>query len=191
MAYGGDGVARHDGQVVFVPFTAPGEVVRVVLAERHKTFARAKLLEVVAPSPDRIEPPCPLFGACGGCATQHLAYPAETRIKMGQIESALKRIGKIPAPVLRPMLTGPDYGYRNRITVHNGGGKLGFLATDGRTLVDVKKCLLAADDVNAKLAHLRTRPRPRPHYSVRADEVSWHRLFFRPTGRSGAEGRGD
>ena len=90
---------------------------------------------------------------------------------MGQIESALKRIGKIPTPGLRPMLTGPDYGYRNRITVHNGGGKLGFLGTDGRTLVDVPRCLLAAEDVNAKLEHLRSRPRPRPHYSVRADEV--------------------
>lgn len=171
VAYGGDGVARHDGQVIFVPFTAPGERVRVVLTERHKTFARGKLLEVLTPSADRIPAPCPLFGACGGCATQHLTYSAEAGIKAGQIETALKRIGKIAEPVLRPMLTGPEYGYRNRITVHNVGGKLGFLATDGRTLVEVPRCLLAAEDVNAKLAHLRSRPRPRAHYSVRADEV--------------------
>jgi 23S rRNA (uracil1939-C5)-methyltransferase len=157
--------------VVFVPFTAPGEKVRVVLTEIHKTFARAKLLEVLTPSPDRVTPPCPLFGACGGCATQHLNYPAETRIKTAQIEAALKRIGKIADPVIRPILTGPDYGYRNRITVHNHDGKVGFLAVDGRTLVDVPKCLLAATDVNDKLTHLRSRARPRPHYSVRADEV--------------------
>ena len=144
---------------------------RVVLTERHKTFARGKLLEVLTPSADRIPAPCPLFGACGGCATQHLTYSAEAGIKAGQIETALKRIGKIAEPVLRPMLTGPEYGYRNRITVHNVGGKLGFLATDGRTLVEVPRCLLAAEDVNAKLAHLRSRPRPRAHYSVRADEV--------------------
>lgn len=164
-------MARHDGQVIFVPFTAPGEKVRAVLTERHKTFARAKLLEVLTPSPDRVAAPCPLFAECGGCATQHLAYPAETKIKVGQIESALRRIGKIREPVLRPILTGPDYGYRNRITVHNRDGKIGFLGADGRTLVDVPKCLLAADDVNAKLTFLRSRPRPRPHYSVRADEV--------------------
>ena len=171
VAYGGDGVARHDGQVIFVPFTAPGETVRAVVTERHKTFARAKLLEVLTPSPDRVAPPCPLFTTCGGCATQHLAYAAEACLKVGQIQSALKRIGKIPDPVLRPILTGPEYGYRNRITVHNREGKVGFLGTDGRTLVDVSRCLLAAEDVNAKLAFLRSRPRPRPHYSVRADEV--------------------
>jgi 23S rRNA (uracil1939-C5)-methyltransferase len=164
-------VARHEGQVVFVPFTAPAETVRVVLTERHKTFARGRVVEMVTPSPDRVVPPCPLFTECGGCATQHLAYPAETKIKVGQIEAALKRIGKISDPVLRPILTGPEYGYRNRITVHNREGKVGFLGTDGRTLVDVKRCLLAAEDVNAKLTHLRSRPRPRPHYSVRAEEV--------------------
>jgi len=164
-------VARHEGQVVFVPFTAPGEKIRAVLTERHKSFARAQLLEVLEPSPDRIAAPCPLFGSCGGCATQHLAYPAEGRIKVGQIESALKRIGKMADPVLRPILTGPDYGYRNRITVHNREGKIGFLGTDGRTLIDVSRCLLAAEDVNAKLTQLRSRPRPRPHYSIRADEV--------------------
>jgi len=143
----------------------------VELTERHKTFARARLLEVLVPSAERVSPPCPLFGTCGGCATQHLAYAEETRIKVGQITSALQRIGKISDPIVRPILTGPEYGYRNRITVHNREGKVGFLATDGRTLVDVKRCLLAAEDVNTKLAHLRSHPRPRPHYSVRADEV--------------------
>jgi len=139
--------------------------------EKHKTYSRGRLLEVLEPSPERIQPPCPLFQRCGGCATQHLAYPAEVRAKVAQIEGALRRIGKIADPVLRPALTGPDFGYRNRITVHNRDGKIGFLGTDGKTLVDVPRCLLAAEDVNAKLGVLRSRPRPRPHYSVRADEV--------------------
>jgi tRNA/tmRNA/rRNA uracil-C5-methylase (TrmA/RlmC/RlmD family) len=171
LAYGGDGVARHDGQVIFVPFTIPGERIRAVLTEKHKTFSRARVLEVLQASPDRVSAPCSLFQTCGGCATQHLAYPTEVKAKVSQIEGALKRIGKIANPVLRPPLTGVDYGYRNRITVHNRDGKIGFLGIDGRTLIDVKRCLLAADDVNAKLDVLRSRPRPRPHYSVRADEV--------------------
>ena len=171
LAYGGDGVSRHEGQVIFVPFTALGEKVRVVVTEVHKTYSRARLVEVLEPSADRVVPPCSLFTQCGGCATQHLAYPAEVRAKVAQIESALKRIGKLENPVLRPALTGPDYAYRNRITVHNRDGRIGFLGADGRTLVDVARCLLAADDVNQKLAVLRERPRPRPHYSIRADEV--------------------
>jgi len=141
------------------------------LTEKHKTFSRARLLEVLQASPDRVSAPCDLFQTCGGCTTQHLAYPAEVKAKVAQIEAALKRIGKIANPILRPPLTGPDYEYRNRITVHNREGKIGFLGTDGRTLIDVKRCLLAAEDVNAKLEVLRSRPRPRPHYSVRADEV--------------------
>ena len=154
-----------------MPFTIPGERVRVVLTEKHKTFSRGRVVEVLQASPDRVSAPCSLFQTCGGCATQHLAYPAEVKAKVAQIEAALKRIGKIANPVLRPPLTGPDYGYRNRITVHNRDGKIGFLGTDGRALIDVKRCLLAADDVNVKLEVLRSRPRPRPHYSVRADEV--------------------
>jgi len=186
IAYGGDGVARHDGQVIFVPFTAPGEKIRAVLTEQHKTFARAKLLEVLVPSPDRLRAPCPLFQNCGGCVTQHLAYPAEVRAKVAQIESALRRIGKIEHPVLRPALTGPEYAYRNRITVHNRDGRVGFLGVDGKTLVDVPRCLLAADDVNEKLQTLRSRPRPRPHYSIRADEVRGEAFYQsnRPLGEA-------
>ena len=164
-------MARADGVVWFVPFTIPGERVRAIPTETRKTYIRGRLLEVLEPSPDRVPAPCPLFTRCGGCATQHLAYAAEVEAKAGQILSALRRIAKIGNPKMRPVVTGPAYGYRNRITVHNREGKVGFLATDGKTLVDVPRCLLAADDVNAKLAHLRSRPRPRPHYSVRADEV--------------------
>lgn len=164
-------MARLDGVVWFVPFTIPGETVRVVLTERHKNFNRGRLLEVLEASPDRVTPPCPLFTRCGGCATQHLVYSAEAVAKVGQILSALRRIAKLSDPMVRPIVTGPEYGYRNRITVHNRDGAIGFLSTDGRTLVDVPRCLLAADDVNEKLAQLRSRSRPRPHYSVRADEV--------------------
>jgi 23S rRNA (uracil1939-C5)-methyltransferase len=142
-------------------------------------------VDVLEASPDRVVPPCSLFAKCGGCATQHLAYPAEVRAKVAQIDSALRRIGKLENPVIRPPLTGPDYAYRNRITVHNREGRIGFLGTDGRTLVDVPRCLLAADDVNQKLAVLRERPRPRPHYSIRADEVRGEAFYQsnRPLGK--------
>ena len=85
IAFGGEGVGRVDDFVVFVPFVAPGEVVEVELTEVKKRFARARLLQVLQPSPDRVAPACRYFGQCGGCQYQHLDYPAQLRIKHKQI----------------------------------------------------------------------------------------------------------
>lgn len=75
LAFGGEGVARDENFVVFVPFVAPGEVVEVEVTEVKKRFARARLLKVVSPSPERAEPQCRYFGQCGGCQYQHLDTP--------------------------------------------------------------------------------------------------------------------
>jgi len=80
-----EGVARLEDFVVFVPFVAPGEVVEAELTEVKKRFARARLLRVVAASPDRVEPLCPHFGQCGGCQYQHLDYSLQLRLKHKQI----------------------------------------------------------------------------------------------------------
>ena len=69
---------RPNGQAVFVPFSAPGEDVRVRVRTEHKSYAEAELLDVLSPSPDRRTPPCPYFGRCGGCQLMHLAYPCQT-----------------------------------------------------------------------------------------------------------------
>src|SRR5689334_1440063 len=92
IAFGGEGVARHDDFVVFVPFVIVGEEVEVELTELKKSFARAKLLQVLRPSPERVVPACRYFGACGGCQYQHLAYDAQLRIKQKQIADLFQRI---------------------------------------------------------------------------------------------------
>ena len=171
LAFGGEGVGRHGGQVVFVPFTAVGDRVEVRITRRKKHFCHGEAVRVIEPSPDRVDPPCPLYGRCGGCQYQHLDYAAEIRAKEKQLRDLLGRIGKFEDAPVGPVLTAEPYGYRNRITVHNENGSVGFRATDGRTLVDVKECLLASPEVNRKLAQLREKTRPRPHYSIRADEV--------------------
>jgi 23S rRNA (uracil1939-C5)-methyltransferase len=171
LAFGGEGVGRHGGQVVFVPFTAVGDRVQVRVIRRKKQFCHGEVVRVVEPSADRVAPPCPLYGRCGGCQYQHLSYEAEIRAKEKQLRDLLGRIGKFQDVPIGPVLVAEPYGYRNRITVHNEEGIVGFRATDGRTLVDVKECLLASPEVNKKLAQLREKFRPRPHYSIRADEV--------------------
>lgn len=163
VAYGGDGIARHEGRVIFVPFTIPGETVRARLVRVKPQWARAEVTGIAAPSPDRVEPPCPLFARCGGCAYQHIAYPRQLGIKTRQVAEALRRIGKINEPPVEPALPSPgEFAYRNRITVHVDPPLVGFRGTDPRELVDVGRCLLADDTVNAALAHLRSKKRLRP-----------------------------
>src|SRR5690348_6234207 len=93
LAFGGEGVGRVDEFVVFVPFVIAGETVEAEVTEVKKSFARAKLLRVVQASAERVEPPCPYFGACGGCQYQHLAYEAQLRIKRKQIADLFQRVG--------------------------------------------------------------------------------------------------
>jgi predicted RNA-binding protein with TRAM domain len=110
---GGDGLARQEGKVYFVPFTAPGERVRVRIVEAKKDFARAIVVEIMEPSPDRAKPPCPVFGRCGGCDWQHITPEAQLRHKVALAEDALRRIGGISFPGLA-IEGGKPWRYRNR-----------------------------------------------------------------------------
>ncbi|MGA1539413.1 MAG: class I SAM-dependent RNA methyltransferase [Chthoniobacterales bacterium] len=163
VAYGGAGLARHEGRVVFVPSTLPGETVRARVTKVTRGWMQARVAEVLTASPDRIAPPCPWFGRCGGCAYQHIAYPRQLEIKTRQVSEALRRIGKFPEPPVEPARPSPQhYGYRNRITVHVHPPRVGFHGVDPRELVDVEECLLAAEPVNAALQALRSKRRLRP-----------------------------
>lgn len=163
IAYGGDGIARHEGRVIFVPFTIPGEKVLAQITGVHRGWARAGILQILIPSPDRISAPCPVFTQCGGCAYQHIAYPRQLEIKGFQVAEALRRIGKISDPQVEPTRSSQaEYRYRNRITVHVRPPVIGFHGVDPRRLIDVRECLLADDRVNAALARLRAKKRPRP-----------------------------
>ncbi len=168
VAFGGDGVARHEGRVVFVPLTAPGDVVEARVVSERKGFLRAEVQRVIEPSPDREEPGCRHFGRCGGCCYQHIRYPAQLALKQKQVREALSRIGKIAEPPVSEIIPSPEpYGYRNRITVHAAGGVVGFWSRDGASLVDVDRCPIAGEQVNARLAELRARAPFEGHFSLR------------------------
>src|SRR5262245_43060763 len=93
IAFGGDGVARVNEFVLFVPFVLVGETAEVEITEVKKSFARARLRRVIKPSPERVEPKCAHFGACGGCQYQHLDYAAQLRVKHKQVADLFQRIG--------------------------------------------------------------------------------------------------
>jgi 23S rRNA (uracil1939-C5)-methyltransferase len=118
IAAGGDGVGRADGMVVFVPRTAPGDVVTATLAGK-KRFARGQLLQIERPSPDRIEPLCPHYvvDRCGGCQLQHMSYAAQLRAKSRIILDGVARIGKraVEAPSVVPSPN--EWRYRTKLTL--------------------------------------------------------------------------
>lgn len=176
IAFGGDGVARlEDGRVVFTPFVAVDEEVEVEIVAAKKSFAQGRLVSIHVPSPDRIEPRCPYFGGCGGCRYQHLPYETQLALKEKQLRATLRRIGQaeLGDVQVNPIIASPkEFEYRNRITVHLKDGAVGFHAAGGHRLIEIKRCEIAAPEVNELLAGLAADPRRRRedgHRTLRAD----------------------
>jgi len=168
IAFGGEGVARWNDFVVFVPFVLPGETVGVELTEVRKRFARARLIEVLRASRDRVAPLCRYFGECGGCQYQHIDYPAQLRLKHKQVVDIFQRIGACSGADIRPLVPSPQsYGYRNRIMVRSQWDKfkqglnIGFIRHDNRLVVDVRECLIAEPALNEQLDNVRAHPPPK------------------------------
>lgn len=168
IAFGGEGVARLEDFVVFVPFVAVGELVEAEVVEVKKRFARARLLRVLESSPERVEPACRYFGACGGCQYQHLAYEAQLRIKRKQVADLFERIGGVRSEVIASVVPCPQpYGYRNRIMVRSQWNRpeqrlnIGFLRWDCGLVEDVEECKIADPSLNEQLRRVRAHPPPR------------------------------
>ncbi len=114
LVYGGDGLAHHDGQTVFVPLVLPGELVRIESAARKKKFVRGRLDQILEASPERVAAPCPYFGRCGGCQYQHMPYEAQIRYKTEILRETLGRIGRIQWSGPIETHASPPFEYRNR-----------------------------------------------------------------------------
>jgi 23S rRNA (uracil1939-C5)-methyltransferase len=116
VAFGGQGIARLDGLVIFVKGAIPGDRVRALVFRKKKAYAEAKIQELLLPSTDRIEAPCPYFGICGGCQWQHVKYERQLDYKRAHVEEALSHIGSLPGiEVLDPIPSEKHFGYRNKM----------------------------------------------------------------------------
>ncbi len=183
VAFGGDGIGRPGGLVTFVPFTVDGDEVMVEITERRSRYARAVLREILSPSPHRIEAACPYYGRCGGCSLQHVRYSHQLVLKESQVADSFTRIGRFPAPPLRPVIPSPrTLSYRGRAEVHLacGGGRrarAGFMERGSHVLLDVERCLLMAESVNDALSGLRRSLEARKDGPVRREErLLWSSL---------------
>jgi 23S rRNA (uracil1939-C5)-methyltransferase len=136
IAHGGEAIGHHAGKIIFVPYAIPGETVQAEIVEEKQRWARARLVRVVEPSPDRVLPPCPYFGPgqCSGCQWQHIAYERQLQLKAEVVADQLRRLGRIEQPpVLEPIALASeagllDFGYRNHAQlVTNTEGRLGYV----------------------------------------------------------------
>ncbi|MDA8199802.1 MAG: 23S rRNA (uracil(1939)-C(5))-methyltransferase RlmD [Thermaerobacter sp.] len=158
MGQAGDGVAKApDGRTLFVRGALPGERVRATVTELHSNFVRARRDQVLKASDDRVSPPCPVFGRCGGCTFQHWSYDAELRHKQDRVVQALRRIGGFEAPPVKPVVPAPDpYGYRAKASFAYAGTVdrpvLGFYVAGTHRVVPLAECAIQDDLINDVLA---------------------------------------
>lgn len=158
VAFGGDGVARHAGYVLFVPDVLPGERVSVRITTVKRSFGRGVAVGIMEASPDRTKPRCDVYGVCGGCQYQHVAYERSLAFKQEQIRDVVGRIGGMTVDdICEPVRPSPEaYGYRNVISLRvksaGNGKRVGYTARDNKTFLPVSHCPIASQAINDTLA---------------------------------------
>jgi len=143
MAHGGPALGRYQDKVFFVPYALPGETVAVEVETSKKGWARARLIDVIDPSPERTIPACPHFGphACGGCQWQHIRYPAQLLYKTDVVRDQLARLGGLVDASVNPArAVGDPWAYRNQVQLHSSPKGLGYVAADGQRVEPIGTC---------------------------------------------------
>ncbi len=156
LAHDGRGVARRAGKAVFVPGALPGEDVCIRIVRSRSSHDEATLVSINNPSPDRVEPPCPHAGACGGCTLQHFSPSAQLRAQQQRLADALTRIGKVSPAHWMESVSADPWAYRSRARLsvaqdgRSGRVRVGFLREDSAQVEDVEHCAVLVP----ALAHL-------------------------------------
>ncbi|MES2744327.1 MAG: class I SAM-dependent RNA methyltransferase [Bdellovibrionota bacterium] len=163
VAFGGDGIAREDGKVIFIEQAVPGETVTAEILQDKKRFARARKLTTLIPAPDAVEPFCPVFGRCGGCDWQHVPYSKQLDWKRQFIESALSKNARFtwhePISVWPSVQT---QNFRNRIKLkarlYQGRLEVAYFAKSSHEIVTITQCPIAETAINEFLLEVKDLP---------------------------------
>ena len=148
LVYGGDGLARLEGRVVFAPFVLPGERIRVVTWREQPGLVRAHTLEVLEPAAERVAAPCPVFGRCGSCHYQHAPYEYQLAAKRAILADQLRRLGKMEPPEQIAVAAAEPWGYRNRVQLHIDGRRIGYREAGSHRLCETGHCPIASPKIN-------------------------------------------
>lgn len=145
LGINGEGVGQWYGCTIFVDGALPGEKVHSSLYEKKKNYGRARVLQLLSSSPHRVNPPCQLFGKCGGCQIMHLSYEEQLKAKRQRVVDALERIGKFRGIEVSPCIASPSpLHYRNKIQIpvapSEEGMRFGLYARNTHDLIDMDNC---------------------------------------------------
>ena len=156
VAFKGYGVARIRGKVAFVPYTLTGDEAWIEVMEEKKRHSTARLIQILKPSPGRVNPPCPYFGSCGGCQWQHIDYSIQVELKKEILGETLKRLGGLKE--IPPIIAAPSpkpYDYRVRVQLKGKGKAMGYYQERSHRIVDVDHCPISHPLVNQIIQRLR------------------------------------
>ena len=183
VAFGGAGVGRARGMVVFVPFTMMGEEVEVEIRSVRKNFALGQLRRLLKPVAGRSEPVCRYYGFCGGCQLQHMAYEQQLALKENQVGEIFSRLGKCEAPPVRRIIPSPSQlHYRGKADYHiktTSAGRfvaLGFRSREENNILDITRCEIVAESINNSCQALREDLQSGARYGVRERQSIWASL---------------
>lgn len=157
LAKDGESAARLENFLVFIPYAVPGDKLEVEIQNISERHARGKIKSILSPSPDRTEPPCPIFGKCGGCQMQHIKYEAQLRYKEEFLCGFVQHHAKFSQSLIKPIIAAQEpWHYRNKIQLAVGaGGKAGLFAPKSHEIIDMESCLIQSETGNDVLAALR------------------------------------
>jgi 23S rRNA (uracil1939-C5)-methyltransferase len=160
LVYGGEALGHHAGHTILVPRVLPGERAEVEEVRTTKGVVHARPLRILQAAPQRIEPPCPYFGRCGGCHYQHLSPQLQSASKREILRETLRRLGRIDWEGDIPVRAGPPWSYRNQAQfklARQAGGQveMGFFEPQSHRVFPVDSCLILSPRLNAVLGALR------------------------------------
>lgn len=159
LAFGGAGIAKKDGKVFFVREGLPKDLVEIKIIKDKKNYAEAVISKIIEPSPDRVEPNCPVFKLCGGCQLQSLSYPEQLRQKEHILKETLGRLGGLHDVLVEPITPSPkEFRFRNKVTLsawfYKGKWHIGYNQKGTNRKVSIEACPISDEIVDKTIARI-------------------------------------